>query len=113
MSMNIKFLGKREIQVVKTGEIDIQECYIDVIQTPTKVTYEILNSENPVKTYIDWVIETSQDEIEPRYSDDDIFCEREPIRYETVNYGKIHVQEFQKEIDTLEGEGYTIACEVW
>jgi hypothetical protein len=42
MSTNIHFIATREVQVVKTGVITIQEIKFDEWQTPTSVTRQIM-----------------------------------------------------------------------
>lgn len=80
MSMNIYITAEREITF--NGEPDTQVVAFDAIQTPTKITNEILESGNPSQTYIDWVLNE-------------------------VSY-KEHVKEFKEWIEEHKNKGYTI-----
>ena len=113
MSMNINFVATREIQVVKTGKIEVQTETADVWQTPTKVSYEIKAASDPVKAYFDWVLQQSQDEQVEVYAEDDVWCEGPVVGYKTYNPGKNHVNELGEWIRSVEEEGYTVKCEVW
>lgn len=113
MSMNIHIDAKRDITVNKTGEETTQTYDLDVWQTPTNVSYEIVKSDNPLKAYKDWVLSIAQDTVEDVYSDDDIFCENPPISTRIYNAGKVHVRELEEEIEILQDAGYEISVEVW
>lgn len=113
MSMNVHIVGEREIFIPSVNKKDIQRVNFGCVQTPTKVSYEILNSENPIKEYKDWVLSRFEDEVEDVYADDDIFCERDPIGTEIHNFGKIHTQELEEWISSAESNGYVIGLEVW
>jgi hypothetical protein len=112
MSMNIHFAGVRDIQVVKTGAIERQEDYINVWQTPTEVTYNIANSDNPVRAYVNWVLTQSEDIQEPVYADDDIFGEHEPVGHTTYNPARDHAAAFLKEVRLLRRCGFAIEAQV-
>lgn len=68
-------------------------------QTPTKITYEILNSKNYFNAYKDWVSSISLDEKEPIYD----FKDDSIIGHKIVNYGKDHIEELEKWIKEHEG----------
>jgi len=70
--------------------------YFDCWQTPTKVTYEILESEDPKKTYIDWIISVSVDREINIYAEDDIFNLKPPIGTEIYNPAKGHIKELEE-----------------
>lgn len=113
MSMNIAFVARRSIAVLKIGKFDVQEVWNNWIwQTPTEVTYSIKNSDNPIQAYKDWVMTFSREEEFPIYDDDDIWMEKEPIGVEIYNAAKHHIELFQKWIDDMTQEGYTIEAEV-
>jgi hypothetical protein len=115
MSMNIMITATREITFKnKAGNACTGDMfrYFNALQTPTQVTYDILASSDPVKTYTDWVLaECSQDQISPVFADDDTFQEREPVGTEVWNAGKEHVEEFRAWIKEVEEKGYTIKFE--
>ena len=113
MSMNIHFVAVREIIIAKSGKKSTQEIYFDdVIQTPTKVTYEIHGSKDPIQSYKDWVMQNSKDEKYPIYADDDFLSERDPIGFEVYNFQKEHIARFQEWIDCMIEEGFVIKSEV-
>lgn len=108
MSMNVHIVGEREIFIPSVNQKDVQRIRFDCIQTPTKDSYEIERSENPIQAYREWVLNRFEDEVENVYADDDILCEGEPIGTEITNYGKCHVQELEKWISSVEADGYVV-----
>lgn len=113
MSMNINFIAMREVTVNHTGKVSVQVDEYDFVwQTPTKVSYEIQKSNDPIQAYKDWVMTFSEDKKIPIYADDDIRCEKEPIEFEVVNDAKDQVQRFEDWIKLMEEEGFTIHAEV-
>lgn len=113
MSMNINMAANREITVNKTGKQATQTQYLKVWQTPTKVSYEIKSSENPIEAYFAWVLSISEDVEENVYGSGDIFQEGPVVGTKIYNSGKEHVTELQEEIKQLLEEGYEIEVEVW
>ena len=114
MSTNIHFIATREVQVLKTGIITTQEISFREWQTPTRVTWEIMDSSDRVQAYKDWILrECSHDEEEDVFAEDDIFGEDEPIGKRIYNAGKEHVAEFEEWIKMCEEEGYTVVAEAW
>lgn len=115
MSTNIHFYGIRDIKVIKTGRCEQQIHKIDVWQTPTTVTYAIMNSleKEPVKAYAAWAANLTGEEQEPRYAEDDIFCEGDPVGYDVINPGRRHAADFLKEVRRLRRLGYKIEAEAW
>ena len=115
MSMNIYITAVRNIWfnhkdgTVGSGTQVVD--HFDAIQTPTRVTYEILESSNPAQTYIDWNKGLGCDEEFPIYADDDIFCQGEPIGVSIYNRYEEHVEEFQEWLLRVEAEGYTVKYE--
>lgn len=108
MSTNLHVRGIREITVNKTGEQTIQICHFSLRQTPTKVTYKILESENHLQSYIDWINEDRVERQEPIYHDHDIFEEGEIIGYKTVCISDYHLQHLREFIAKSEADGYDI-----
>lgn len=115
MSMNIFICAQRKIRFTRKDDsegTDTQTLKFDAWQTPTSKTYEIVQSEDPKKAYIDWVISISVSSIEPIYAQDDIFQEREPIGHEEVNPGIDHIKELEDWAKRVQAEGYTVNFEV-
>lgn len=75
--------------------------YMDLIQTPTKVTREILNSNDIKQAYFNWVLSCrSKDEERPIYKG---ILNPIVIRYETYNWGKHHIKEVEKFLEKHKG----------
>ena len=113
MSTNIHFYGIRDVQVIKTGRIEQQTHQINVWQTPSADTRTIINDPDPVKAYARWAADRTGEEQEPLYAKDDIFCEDEPIGYDTINPGRWHAADFLKIVRMLRRDGYEIVAEAW
>ena len=107
MSTNLHVTGYRTVIVEKTGKKDIQTTSFDLYQTPSKVTREILNADDPAQGYRDWVIADRYEEEEPIYADD-IWEEGEPIGVKTVCYQDDHIKEFDEFIKECEEDGYEL-----
>lgn len=110
MSMNLHVEATRPTKVnVKGVEKTSQETIsFDLWQTPTKVTYDILEQEDKLQAYIDWVKSISQDRQWPIYAEDDIFSQRDPIRFETVNDGDIHIEYLKEWIEYCNDEDFIL-----
>ena len=113
MSMNIAIVASRKVIVLSTGAPETQTQRPRVWQTPTDVSYKIQASEHPLQAYRDWVLSVSTDETVSVYSEDDLFCDGEPIGFKTINNGKEHIAELEDQIAQLQSSGYTISTEVW
>jgi hypothetical protein len=69
---------------------------------------------DPIQAYKDWVLEHyNRDDQEPIYAPDDIFCEGPVVGYETFNYGKEHLKDFEEWVCVSESNGYNIKAEAW
>lgn len=116
MSMNVYITADRKITFKKKNgkrSGGIQTVKFDAWQTPTKDTYAIVGSANPVQAYIDWVDSHSRDEQVPVYAEDDIWwSESEPVRYDVWNAGKEHAQLFREWIEAVEEDGFTVKIDV-
>ena len=55
MSINLHIEAERPVADDK-GNILTQNIEFDVWQTPTNITRDILNSENPIQAYKDWIL---------------------------------------------------------
>lgn len=113
MSTNIHFYGIRDVQVIKTGRIEQQTRQIDVWQTSSADTRAIMAQPDPVRAYARWAADRTGEVQEPKYAEDDIFCEGEPIGYETFNPGRMHAADFLKIVRMLRRDGYEIVAEAW
>jgi hypothetical protein len=56
MSMNIYLEALMKVTSVKTGETHYMSRKFPCYQTPTTITYKILDSDNKYKEYCDWVL---------------------------------------------------------
>jgi hypothetical protein len=114
MSTNIHFHAERKVQVLETGKIKTERFNIPYAwQTPTEVTKMIMKSSDPTQAYIDWVLSHSKDEQYPVYADDDVLCEREPVRYDTINMAEEYLKWFKPTLDSMKTDGYEIVVEAW
>lgn len=113
MSINIHFKAERKVQVIATGKIETQTVKLSVWQTPTDVTEKIIKSADPLEAYLEWVLRVSVDYQLPVFAPDDIFGERDPIRYETENPGKDHVKALRENVKALQRQGYEIIASAW
>lgn len=116
MSMNVIIIATRKITFKKkNGEMhdSVQMETFRAWQTPTKITYEILESQDPTQAYIDWILrDRSLDREVPVFTEDDIFGDGAPVGTKIVNEGKEHVEEFRAWVEQVEEEGFTVAFEV-
>jgi hypothetical protein len=113
MSMNIHITSTREIQVVRTGRIDQQSIRFDCWQTPTKDSYEIARSDDPIQAYKEWVRLGREPYEVDQYAEDDIFKERGPIGKEIYNPAQDHIEELDCWLGQVDAEGYTVKVIVW
>lgn len=117
MSTNIHFFGTRKIKVISTGRVSTQQIVFDAVyQTPTRVTWDIMNTEPSVRpiTYKEWVLrECSIDEELDVFAEDDIWCEREPIGKQIYNEGKEHIKKFDAWLKMCEEEGFEVQTEAY
>jgi hypothetical protein len=111
--MNIHISATREVTVNKTGETSTQTVRFDCWQTPTKVSYQIIENENPLEAYKEWVIAQNHVVTFPLYKESDFFQEGEPIGETTFNYSENHVNALNEWIEMCEEGGYEIEVEVY
>jgi spore cortex formation protein SpoVR/YcgB (stage V sporulation) len=89
MSMNIHVQATcKSVLHGKNGQTKetAHEEYFSLWQTPTSVTYEIVNSDDPYQAYLDWLCTVCPEATVEcnEYAIDDFFCKREPIGVITV-----------------------------
>ena len=114
MSTNIHWTAIREIKVIKTNRKSTQEIHFNELQTPTRVTWEIMASKDPAQTYKDWVLrECSVDEEFPIFAEDDVFGEKDPVGVEIYNAGKEHIEKFDAWLKMCEEEGFEVRPVAW
>lgn len=107
MSMNVYFEAVRDITVNKTGEVTTQLVCYDVWQTPTNVTYEIVNSKNPVEAYCEWVRKISEDEEIEVLDDNDVVVSRV-----IVNTGDGHIKDLLEWVEIMRNDSYEIRAAI-
>jgi len=112
MSMNIEIMAVAKSMIIKTGEVFDNTVYLNVIQTPTDVTYKIMKAENKMEEYENYVTSVSEDDEVPVFAEDDVFQEGDPIGYETVNEGEEHLVELHNEVTHYTNKGYDIIFDV-
>lgn len=112
--MNVYIVAEREVLVKKNGKFitDVQRIRFDAAQTSTIDTYNILQSEDPIEAYTDYIKSRSQIEKVPVYAIDDFLNERDPIYFEDYDWTVEHVKEFQKWVTEKRWQSYKIKFEV-
>ena len=111
MSMNIYITAVRNVRFTRkdgTEGSSSQELNFDAHQTPTAITYNILDSSDPAQTYIEWIRSQGVDEIIPTYAEDDHWCEGTPTGSYVFNAHEEHVKEFQEWLLHVDAEGYAV-----
>lgn len=106
--MNLHVTGYRTVIVEKTGKKDIQTINFSLNQTPTNTTRAILNSDDRIQAYKDWVNSERREYEEPVYAKDDIWEEGEPIGTKIVCYSDEHLKDFDEFIKDCEEDGYEL-----
>jgi hypothetical protein len=101
MSMNLHLEATIEAET-KLGKKEICEKF-DLYQTPTEITREILARDNQLEGYKEFVLKRSEDVQVPIYEEKDFFHEKEPIGFETVNYGNTHIEELNEWLNGHDG----------
>ena len=91
--------------VSKVGKHTILHRF-DLYQTPTKVTEELLKSDDVKSAYAEWSKQFDSEEMVNEYADDDVFQEREPVR--TVSYSAYRVHVAQLEAWLLEHKDWNV-----
>lgn len=116
MSTNFHIRATRKIQVIATGEITEQVQYLKVWQTSSKETHKIFLHDDPFLGYQNYIKQLDQTRgpvIEDVYAEDDIFCERPPLRQKTFYVGEKHLQELEQHMEILSKEGWEFSYEAW
>jgi len=108
MSTNLHVSAIREVTVNSTGEQSWQVDKFDLWQTPTKVTYAILETDDPYSAYIKWVLELRTVRTIPRYAPNDFFQEGEIVGYDTYCSEDSHIDELATWHKAMIDNGYEI-----
>ena len=117
MSMNVRIFAKRVIySETKHGKQQIiQAVDFQAQQTPSDVTYQIVESDDPKQVYSDWIrwMQYTNPTVHynPIFAPDDVFGEREPIGYEEYNWAEDHINELNRWCEEVEDDGYTVKFE--
>lgn len=111
MSMNVHIYAEIEVQNLKNKQKRTLQEPFRAWQTPTDETYKIVRSDDPIKSYCDWVLSVSKEKQLERYAPDDIFNEGPVIGYDTYHPGKEHVAELMEWVENMREIG-TVKVEV-
>ena len=115
MSMNILIYGERRVSFKdKQGKrkTSTQTIKFNAMQTPTKVTYNIMEQADKAAAYIEYIKRLSNPEQLAVYAEDDVFGEGQPVKYIHYDWTEEHINTFIEWIHTVEEDGYTVKFEV-
>lgn len=107
MSMNL-YLSATLTGKTKTGKPVVQTEYIDLWQTPTSITYKIMEMDDKLQGYIDYIESIDAPYIQNVYEKDDIFCEGKVIDTFTIYPGKQHINEVKEAIKYFTENEYVL-----
>lgn len=114
MSHNLYICGKRTAVVKTHPHIEFEDCInFSTHQTPTKITETILSVdsiEDQIDIYKKWVKSFLEPYKIPIYREDDIFCEYDPIDYQTYDPAQDHIKELNEFIEKCNTGFYKIEC---
>lgn len=111
MSMNVYIYAEYDIEILTNKRKRTMQEPFHAWQTPTDETYKIVRSDDPIKSYCDWVLSVSKEERLERYAPDDIFSEGPVVGYDTYHPGKEHVAELLEWVENMREIG-TVKVEV-
>lgn len=113
MSMNFNIIAELETWD-KKGKKHVISHHIDVFQTPTKVSYEIMKQEDKLEAYFNWVLKSFDLDVEGRYigTEEEILDkEFDGADYDYYVYyspaGR-NIKYIKEEIEKYQAEGYEI-----
>lgn len=106
----IHLRATREIIVVKTGEKSIQSQFIEsyLWDVEEEVFQKIMNSENKIQAYLDWVLPQKRTVTKIKWRDDALAWEPEPLEECEVDIVKEHYENVKELIHQYELLGYDI-----
>jgi len=99
MSINLLITAHRVVKVVKSDKTTRQCISFNTWQTPTSVTYDIINSPNPIEAYKNW-IRTKSDKMD---IDKSIFDKNDHL---------YHIELFDEWLNMCDEEDYTVEFEM-
>lgn len=111
MGMELNFIGRRKIQVISTGEIEIQEEAIPTWNFTKDILYKIHTADDPVQEYIKTVREHPTPVEEDVFAEDDL-DEEHPIGKTTIFLCERHIDRFMDTIQYMRGRGFEIRTEL-
>lgn len=107
MSVNIHIYATHPAQ--SSGEVNQYPVEIfDAIQTPTDVTRQIINSDDPKQTYTVFVDSRRTVQEVLVYAVDDLFYEHAPVGTTTYDWAEEHINQFNSWVCDVEQNGYKI-----
>lgn len=108
MSMNVVFEAVGRLYNPVTKRHEKIEQNIPVWQTPTKVSYKIARSPDPVSAYVDWVRGLSHSHFEHH----DYDPETREYKKTSVNLNEEHIAQFLAAVNDYRQRGFQIECYV-
>ena len=107
MGMGLKFIARREVQVISTGKIEIQDEVIPSWNFTKDILHKIHTADDPVQEYIKTVRE------HPSIVEKDVFAEDDldkkfPIGKKTFFLCELHIDRFMDTIQYMRGRGFEI-----
>lgn len=116
MSMNLYIRGERDVSVVKHPNIIDKQCiHFNLIQTPTTLTYKVLDLkdvQDQIACYKEWILQRYEDEEEVVYDDSEVLSwadEPTIVGKKIVNYGVEHIKELDSFLEECKN-GYYDVC---
>lgn len=107
MSMNLHVCASA-VATLPSGKNKVITEGFDLYQTPTAVSYKLMEARDVEAAYKKWVVDEFSETVrEPIYSPDDLY-EDNPIGVEEINYATEHVADLERWVTRMKGEGYSI-----
>jgi hypothetical protein len=106
--MGLEIIATRQIEIVKTGVQETQFEYFACWDVSTEIVNNILNSENKLLEYTNWILSTTGIEKFPIYFEGDHFQQGPIDYYEEVHVGEAHIEDLVYWMRLYENQGYDI-----
>lgn len=110
--MNVTIAARRTVRFDLPDGSEATETqtqwFDSVWQTPSEVTWRILDSSDPAQAYMDWAMSITSTVSSPVYADDDIWCEHEPVGTVHSHPGEEHCAELAHWINNVRSRGFDI-----
>lgn len=110
MSMNIHIIARGEV-IYPSGLVAEDSVAFNCLQTPSAITYKILESDNPALAYEEWCLEGDWDKEEDVMDFDtwdDSTDYYKVVGKKIVNYRKEHVDEFHDWLNLCADKGFVV-----